>query len=112
MALFPANSGNSDNDTGWQTINANLKYRIKGDIVYVYVVHNGTATAWTTIGQLPTGARPSQDLYDCAFAFTSTSGGTTVVQTVSFYVSSNGNVQSVSPTNAGTIGQMFSYPLG
>lgn len=55
-------------DTGWIALNANLKYRKIGDIVYLYLIQPYTTTdAWQTAGTLPVGYRPYSTLYVCAF---------------------------------------------
>lgn len=73
-------------DTGWVSINSDLKYRKKGNVVTV-IVTGRAASSWTTVGQLPDGVRPAWSLYHCNYTKI---GGTT---TESIYIDSNGYVK-------------------
>lgn len=55
-------------DTGWISLNANLRCRKIGNIVYLYLIQPPISTdTWQTIGTLPVGYRPYTTLFTCTY---------------------------------------------
>lgn len=54
-------------NNSWVTLNANVKYRVTGGLVYIITNIENTSGNWSAAVTLPEGLRPNADLYSCAF---------------------------------------------
>lgn len=77
----------------WTSVNTNLKYQVRSGVVFVWAQGGGAHSSWTSIGTLPSSARPSENNYNAVYINGS--------QYSSLYVGSNGDVQHVGTSGAG-----------
>lgn len=84
----------------WTQVNANVKYQVRSGIVFVSVYGGGAHSSWTSIGTLPASVAPTDNTYNAAYL----NGN----QISNFYIGSNGDVQHLGTSGAGTT---FTYPL-
>lgn len=93
-------------DTGWITLNTEVKYRKVNGIVYV--VFNSTTNALspggTSLGNLPTGYRPSLEQIDVGGG---SKGGS---QVVFFRVQQSGYITGYASSNTSYWSGLISYP--
>lgn len=74
-------------DTGWVSVNSNLKYRKIGHVVSVIANTIYPSTSWTTIGVLPENARPSYPFYQNGYT------SLDAMKACNFYINTIGQVQ-------------------
>lgn len=95
-------------DTAWTTPSTNFNYIKRSGIVFVdfYKTNQSLSTSWTTIGTLPSGYRPSHNIYGPAMSL-----GTP--QIAYFINSSSGVVQMRTNSGSGSYVTAFniSFPV-
>ena len=77
-------------NNSWVTLNANVKYRVTGGLVYISVNITNTTGGWSDVGFMPSGIRPRVNTYNCAYYRTNDG------KYANLYVAANGNVQAQS----------------
>ena len=87
-------------DSGWQTLNANVRYRKIGSVVYVEIV-TYSSSGWYTLGTLPVGFRPAKDLINTNYYDANNSS---MVR-----IKPDGTVQNYS--SASSLNYIMSYPI-
>ena len=78
-------------NNSWVTLNANVKYRVTGGLVYILINIADTSGNWSEVGVMPEGLRPNAGIYSCAFYRSSDS------KFADLYINSqNGSIQAQS----------------
>lgn len=84
----------------WTVVNSNLRYRIIGGVVYVYV-RTGTAGTWESTGFIPSEIAPEENIYQTYYSDGSNNFSIATID-------KTGNVLTLATLTASGI---FSYPL-
>ena len=98
----PINGYAEQKDTGWKTVNANVRYRKINGVVYVEATSDSSGAGWSVLGTLPASVVPSKELITSVYVDTNNS--------VMLRIYTNGNVANVA--TASNITNIISYPLG
>lgn len=84
----------------WTVVNSNLRYRIVGGVVYVYV-KTGTAGTWENTGSIPSEISPEENIYQTYYSDGSSNFSIATINTA-------GNVLTLATL---AVSGIFSYPL-
>lgn len=99
----------STNDSGWQQLNSIIQYRKVNNIVYVVCNNGGSveipASAYTVIGTLPTGYRPSITIDFASHSYAESS------KSLIGRISTTGSIQMYGNVSNSYFGFSVSFPV-
>ena len=91
-------------NNSWVVLNDNVKYRVSGGFVYIIAKLSNTNGSWASLGTMPKGLRPSNNVYNCCLY--------TMSPTASYanlYCNSQGSIQQFA--NATANNGFLLYPI-